>query len=193
MSVIFNFAPQVTAIGLMKSNDISWLFFQDFNKSSNLKNSSSSNIPKDAEINIASELFTYKIASSTGEGSENQFLENNNPIVVIDEVYRPGKGVELKKEFYGIWREDINTEKKKMLQLIKAQFVIKYDLNDLSISSQHKTHPNLKHNMLITDNEKWERRKDLTGVLLKTVTNAVGNILDLMSLLIYYLLWISVC
>ena len=161
---------------MMKSDDISWLFFQDLKKSSNLKSGLSSNIPKEAEISIASELFTYKIVSPNNEGSGDQFSENNSPIVVIDEVYRPGEGVELKKEFYGIWREDINTEKMKMLRLIKTQFLINYDLNDLSISSQHKTYPNLKHNMLITNNEKWERRKDLTGVVLKTVTNAVGNI-----------------
>ena len=137
-----------------------------------MENSSTSYMPADAEISFSSEVYTYKIILADEDGQKT-FLENFSPIVVIDELYRPGQGVKLKEDFYAIWREDIKTEKIQMLQIIQSRFPIKHDLNDLTISAQHKTHPNLKENMLITENEKWERRKDLTGVVLKIVTNAV--------------------
>ena len=158
----------------MESDLISWLLFQNLNSKSNVESISTSSIATDADISFASEVFSYEIITTSKEDPENTFLENFSPIVVIDEVYRPGQGVKLRKDFYAIWREDIKLEKSLMLQLVKSKFSMKRDLNDLTISSQHKIHTNLKHNMLLTNNEKWERRKDLTGVVLKTVTNAVS-------------------
>ena len=148
--------------------------FPNVNSKSNFERISTSRIATDSDISFASEVFSYEIITTNKEDPENTFLEKFSPIVVIDEVYRPGKRVKLRKDFYAIWREDIKLEKSQMLQLVKSTFSIKRDLNDLTISSQHKTHSNLKHNMLLTNNEKWERRKDLTGVVLKTVTNAVS-------------------
>lgn len=161
----------------MESDLISWLFFQNLNSTSKIESNPTGSIATDADISFASEVFTYEIIMTEKEGPEITFLENFSPIVVIDEVYRPGQGVTLRKDFYAIWREDIKLEKSQMLQLVKSKFSIKRDLDDLTISSQHKTHTNLKHNMLLTNNEKWERRKDLTGVVLKTVTNAVCLVL----------------
>ena len=157
----------------MESDLISWLFFQNLNSTSKIESISTSSIATYADISFSSEVFTFDILMKNKGDPENTFLENFSPIAVIDEVYRPGQGVKIKKDFYAIWREDIKTEKSQLFQLVKSQFLIKRDLNDLTISSQHKTHTNLKHNMLLTNNEKWERRKDLTGVVLKTVTNAV--------------------
>ena len=156
----------------MQSDAISWLFFQRMNDSIEIDNRLHLKIPQDAKISIASSLFTFKIVSLNESVTENSFTENESPIVVIDEVYRPGEGVYVRKDFYGIWGEDIKTKYMEMFSIF--QNLITYGFNDLSISSQHKTHPNLKYNLLITNNEKWERRKDLTGVVLKTVTNAVS-------------------
>ena len=124
----------------MNGDDISWFLFENSNKSSIERNGYDRQITKNAVISITSSVFIYKILLPTEENFESSatYVENNSPLVLLDEMYRPGNGVEIKRNFYGAWQENI---KEGTIQMID--------------------------NLLVTNDEKWERRKNLTGVVLK--------------------------
>ena len=130
-------------------------------------------ISKNSDISITSSLFIYKVLKATEQNFETPgtFEENDRTFVVLDEIYRPGHDVEIKKQFYGVWREDMDVGAAEMISFIESKFDLKLSLNDSIKRSQ-----DFKDNLLVTNNEKWERRKDLTGVILKTTTNAVIQI-----------------
>lgn len=101
-------------------------------------------------------------------------MENDNPIVIIDEMYRAGKGAKLKRNHYGTWRENINIDVVDMLSFIESTYTHKHAFDDYSATLlQTKTVGQRESNLIVTNEEKWERRKDLTGIILKITTNAV--------------------
>ena len=159
----------------MQSDVISWLLYENSNKDGTAKNVYNQQIPKNADISITSSLFIYKVLSTTEQKLESPspFLDNDRPLVILDEVYRPGKNVEIKRSFYGVWREDINVGTNEMLRFMESNLALKLSFNDSSTRSQDVTELDFEHSLLITNNEKWERRKDLTGVVLRITTNAV--------------------
>ena len=52
---------QVINVGLMESDLISWLFFQNLNSTSKIESIPTGSIATDADISFASEVFTYEI------------------------------------------------------------------------------------------------------------------------------------
>jgi hypothetical protein len=166
----------------MHSDVISWFFYEN-SKKDPMERSYSHQIPKNADISITSSLFIYNVVSPKEQNFESSstFVDNDSPFVLLDEIYRPGKGVDVKRNFYGVWREDINVGAAQMLSFIESNFALKLSHNDSSKRSQDVTDVDFKDNLLITNNEKWERRKDLTGVVLKTTTNAVTLIYALIT------------
>ena len=59
-------------------------------------------IPKNSNISITSSLFIYKVLKGTEQDFETPgtFEENDRTFVVLDEIYRPGHDVKIKKQFY---------------------------------------------------------------------------------------------
>ena len=171
----------------MQSDVISWFFYENSNKDLTEKNGYNHQIPKNADISITSNLFIYKVISPKEQNFEpsSTFVNNDSPFVLLDEIYRPGKGVDTKRNFYGAWREDISVGTTEMLSFIESKFALKLSFNDSSKRSQDVTDVDFKHNLLITNNEKWERRKDLTGVVLKITSNAVTLMLSLIPHILF--------
>ena len=152
---------------------ISWFFFENSNETDNKINGYGATIPDDADIRITSSLYLYKVLPLTQENNQStttSFEHDTSPIVLIDELYRPGVGVELKRNFYGAWHKDFSTDKAEMLSFIESTYAPNI-VPDFHLT--HKRNGNSKPNLFVTNSEKWERRKDLTGVILKTTTVAV--------------------
>ena len=99
-----------------------------------------------------------------------RFVENESPLVLLDEMYRPGNGVDIKRNFYGVWQENINAGTFQMINFIESTCALKLSLLDSSKRCEIKTNFNFSDNLLVTNDEKWERRKNLTGVVLKITT-----------------------
>ena len=153
-------------------------------------------ISKDDDISIQSNLFIYNILRSSLPDNELAIMpdEANNFTVILDELYRPGNGVEHKRSFYGIWREDVDTTiaENIMQQLMSSEYrstdAALDDVNTGNIWRKKKS--NSEDGLLVIESEKWERRKDLTGVVLKITTNAVNRTCFYYKMNIMYLLYI---
>ena len=165
----------------MASDVIAWCFFELKDKSDVKMRDFETIISKDDDISIQSNLFIYNILSSSLPDNELVLMpdEANNFTVIMDELYRPGYGVEHKRSFYGIWREDVDTNiaEKLMQQLMSSEYRSTDTASDDEnvVTRWRKKKSNSKDGLLVTESEKWERRKDLTGVVLKITTNAVNR------------------
>ena len=166
----------------MASDVIAWCFFELKDKSDVDLRDFDTMISKDDDISIESNLFIYNILRSSIPDNELALMpdEVNNITVIIDELYRPGYGVEHKRSFYGIWREDVDTTiaEKLMQQLMSSEYKSTDTASDDDgnvVNRWRKKKSNSEDGLLVTESEKWERRKDLTGVVLKITTNAVNR------------------
>ena len=165
----------------MASDVIAWCFFELKDKSDFKMRDFETMISKDDDISIQSNLFIYNILSSSLPDNELVLMpdEANNFTVIMDELYRPGYGVEHKRSFYGIWREDVDTTiaENIMQQLMSSEHRSTDTASDDEnvVTRWRKKKSNSKDGLLVTESEKWERRKDLTGVVLKITTNAVNR------------------
>ena len=180
----------------MASDVIAWCFFELKDKSDFKMRDFETMISKDDDISIQSNLFIYNILRSSLPDNELAITpdEANNFTVIIDELYRPGYGVEHKRSFYGIWREDVDTTiaENIMQQLMSAEYRSTDTASDDEnvVTRWRKKKSNSKDGLLVTESEKWERRKDLTGVVLKITTNAVNRTCFYYKMNIMYLLYI---
>ena len=165
----------------MASDVIAWCFFELKDKSDVKMRDFEAMISKDDDISIQSNLFIYNILRSSLPDNELAIMpdEANNFTVILDELYRPGYGVEHKRSFYGIWREDVDTTiaENIMQQLMSSEYRSTGTASDEVnlVNRWRKKKSNSKGGLLVTESEKWERRKDLTGVVLKITTNAVNR------------------
>ena len=138
-------------------------------------------ISKDDDISIQSNLFIYNILRSSLPDNELAIMpdEVSNFTVILDELYRPGNGVEHKRSFYGICWEDVDTTiaENIMQQLMSSEYrSTDTASDDGNVGNRwRKKKSNSKDGLLVTESEKWERRKDLTGVVIKITTNAVNR------------------
>ena len=182
----------------MASDVIAWCFFELKDKSDVKMRDFETMISKDDDISIQSNLFIYNILRSSLPDKELAIMpDENNFTVIIDELYRPGYGVEHKRSFYGIWREDVDTNiaQKLMQQLMSSEYRSTDTASDEGNVGNRwrKKKSNSKDGLLVTESEKWERRKDLTGVVLKITTNAVnGNHFHYKINIMYSLLYIQI-
>ena len=180
----------------MASDVIAWCFFEIKDKSDVKMRDFETMISKDDDISLQSNLFIYNILSSSLPDNELVLMpdEANNFTVIMDELYRPGYGVEHKRSFYGIWREDVDTTiaENIMQQLMSSEYrstdAALDDVNTGNIWRKKKS--NSEDGLLVIESEKWERRKDLTGVVLKITTNAVNRTCFYYKMNIMYLLYI---
>ena len=165
----------------MASDVIAWCFFELKDKRDVKMRDFEAMISKDDDISIQSNLFIYNILRSSLPDNELAIMpdEVSNFTVILDELYRPGNGVEHKRSFYGIWREDVDTTiaENIMQQLMSSEYrstdAALDDVNTGNIWRKKKS--NSEDGLLVIESEKWERRKDLTGVVLKITTNAVNR------------------
>ena len=182
----------------MASDVIAWCFFELKDKSDVKMRDFEAMISKDDDISIQSNLFIYNILRSSLPDNELAIMpdEVNNFTVIIDELYRPGYGVEHKRSFYGIWREDVDTNiaDKLMQQLMSSEYRSTDTASDEVnlVNRWRKKKSNSKDGLLVTESEKWERRKDLTGVVLKITTNAVKRTCFYYKMNIMYSLYIYI-
>ena len=177
----------------MASDVIAWCFFELKDKSAVKMRDFETIISKDDDISIQSNLFIYNILRSSLPDKELAIMpDENNFTVIIDELYRPGYGVEHKRSFYGIWREDVDTTiaENIMQQLMSSEYrSTDTASDDVNAGNRwRKKKSNSEDGLLVIESEKWERRKDLTGVVLKITTNAVNRNRFFYKMHIFYLL-----
>ena len=169
----------------MKVDSISWFAFQSSNITDNISGRDDNFMGEDADISIEGSFFVYQVIST--ETDTNDIINTSNGtkkqtvIVVIDEMYRPGKGVAMKRNHYGIWRTNINFDNFEVVVSVAADVLgyvdsgskqeINYHDHDIFLKDVKK-----EGSLLVTDVDMWERRKDLTGIVLKTTSLAVRDI-----------------
>ena len=160
----------------MKSDMISWFFFEIPNTVNKKRNGIDDIIPEDADISIESSFFIYNVFSSKRQNEKitASVDEMDDLVVIIDELYRPGMGVNLKRNHYGAWNRNINIDASDILAFMESTYTNGDTLDDYNPNfTPSKSDGEGEANLIVDRNEKWERRKDLTGILLKTTTNAV--------------------
>ena len=156
-----------------------WFLFENSNNSPTERKRYGHQILTHGDISITSNVFIYKMWSLTEQNFEAlaRFVDNDSPLVLLDEMYRPGTVVDIKRNFYGVWRENINAGTVRMINFIKSTCALKLSLLDSSKRCEVKTNFNFSDNLLVANDEKWERRKNLTGVVLQTTTVEVTSII----------------
>ena len=171
----------------MKRDIVSWIIFQSSNSTNGLNNKDDNLLVEDADLSIESSVYIYQVLSTHTSASDR--TKEGSVIVVIDEMYRPGKGVALKRNHYGIWRTNANVGSAagilEYVDSVGSKQKLEYHDHDIVLKDVKK-----KGSLLVTNVEIWERRKDLTGIVLKTASTAVCYIQLNSHLICYKLLLI---
>ena len=159
---------KVIDIGLMRSDMISWFIFENSTEIDDKTNGIENQIPENADISITSSLYTYKLFPMAQKST---LLDTDTPpIVLIDELYRPGTGVLLTRSLYGAYKIDTDADIAEIFQVIESIHASNIVSN---FHLDRKGNLNQELNLFVTNSEKWERRKNLSGVVLKTTSVAV--------------------
>ena len=156
----------------MKRDIVSWIIFQSSDYTNGLNNKDDNLLVEDADLSIESSVYIYQVLPTQTSASDRTKMDS--VIVVIDEMYRPGKGVALKRNHYGIWRTNANVGSAAgILEYVDSvgSKKLEYHDHDIVLNDVKK-----KGSLLVTNVEMWERRKDLTGIVLKTTSTAVCEI-----------------
>ena len=177
----------------MNVDSICWFAFQSSNITGNESNRDDNFMGEDADISIESSFFIYQVLSTQtntngiiidhhhNHNHPSNGTKKQNVIVVIDEMYRPGKGVAMKRNHYGIWRRNFNLDNFEIVVNVAADALGYVDSGSKQHIGYHDHDIFLKDvkkegSLVVTDVDMWERRKDLTGIVLKTTSLGVCDI-----------------